>query len=72
MILNSLKTKRSIGHNNQRGSSMLLRLLAIAASVPAREIKCSQTSWAEDLVPGVTGLYEDRLTLAPLRMPIQK
>src|SRR5260370_7356839 len=59
------KRKRSIGHSNQRASSMLLRLLAIAASVPPRETQVAvKHGGPKPLRPSSTRLCEERLALA--------
>src|SRR3979490_3202262 len=65
MILKSLKRKRSISDNNPRASSILIRLLAIAASIPPRETQVAvKHRGPKPLRPSVTGLCEERLALA--------
>jgi hypothetical protein len=59
------KGKRSIGDSNQRASSLLLRLLAIAAGVPPGETQVAvKHRGPKPLRPSVTGLCEERLALA--------
>ena len=59
------KEKRSIGDSNQRASSMLLRLLAIAAGDPPREIRVVvKHRGPKPLRRRLTGLCKERLALA--------
>jgi hypothetical protein len=67
------KRKRSIGHSNQRATSMLLRLLAIAGSGPPRETQVVvKTSWVETLAPECHRLMWGAASTRSLRLPIQK
>src|ERR1700730_8565497 len=60
-----LKGKRPIGDSNQRASSMLLRLPAIAVSVPPRETQVEVKHRGTKLLrPSAIGLCEGRLALA--------